>query len=186
MSLSGLVLAGGRSRRLGIDKALLVADGLRLVDRAVAVLTEICDDVMVAPGPRRPLPILGTRQVADAVADTGPLGGLVGGLEAAAHELVAVLAVDHPNADPAVLSALAAAWDGEDVVVPEVDGRLQPLHAVWARASAPRLRARLEGSDLSLHGALALLDVRVAGRHVWGRADADGSFSRNLNDPGDL
>lgn len=186
MILSGLVLAGGRSRRLGIDKALLVMDGLRLVDRAVAVLTEICDDVMVAPGPRRPLPILGTRQVADAVADAGPLGGLVGGLEAATHELVAVLAVDHPDADPAVLSALAAASDGEDVVVPEVDGQLQPLHAVWARAAAHRLRARLEGPDVSLHGALAVLDVRIAGRDVWGATGADGKFARNLNEPGDF
>lgn len=186
MTLSGLVLAGGRSRRMGADKALLVVDGERLVDRAARVLAGVCDEVMVAAGPLRPLDVPETRPVADAQEGGGPLSGLVGGLRAARNDLVAVLAVDHLDADPAVLRALAAVWQGEAAVVPEVDGRLQPLHAVWARHAAGPLQERLAGGDRSLLGAVAALDVRVAGRDVWAALDPSGRFAGNANAPADL
>jgi molybdenum cofactor guanylyltransferase len=187
VKMSGLVLAGGRSRRMGLDKALLVMDGERLVDRAVRKLSGICDDVMVAAGPHRPLRILGTRQVADAEPGVGPLGALIGGLEVARHDLVAVLAVDHTDADPAVFTALAARWDGRTAgVVPEVDGRVQPLHAVWARNAAADLRALLAGRDRSLRQVFDKLDVAVVGPAVWGELDPAGAFARNVNSFDDL
>lgn len=184
--LSGLVLAGGQSRRMGTDKAVMVRDGERLVDRAVRELTTVCDEVLLAPGQHRALHVLGTRPVADAEAGVGPLGGLIGGLEAAGNPLVAVLAVDHPDASAEVLVALAAVWDGEAAVVPEVDGQVQPLHAVWSREAAADLRRLLAAGDRSLRQVFGALDTRIAGPEVWGGIDPDGSFARNVNWPEDL
>lgn len=171
---------------MGLDKALLVMDGERLVDRAVRKLAGICDELLLAPGPHRPLRIVGVREVEDAEPGVGPLGGLIGGLEAASHELVAVLAVDHTEADPRVLTALADAWSGEAAVVPEVDGRVQPLHAVWARSAATDLRRLLVGGDRSLRQVFGHLDIRIAGPETWGEADPTGQFARNVNRPEDL
>lgn len=171
--MSGVVLAGGASRRMGSDKALLAVDGERLVDRAVRVLRACCDDVIVAAGPSRRLGGLGVPQTRDG--GRGPLDGIVAGLEAAEHELVAVLAVDLPAADADVFTRLAGAWCGQAAVVPRVDGRLQPLHGVWARASAPALRARLAAGQRGVVAACEAL-----GAHV---VDVAGTFARNLNRP---
>ena len=180
----GVVLAGGASRRMGSDKALLVHEGTRLVDHAVATLAACCAEVAVASG-ARPLPDLAVPELADPVPGVGPLGGVLGGLEAAGTGLVAVLAVDMPHASAAVMAALAAAWAGEAVVLPIVGGRAHPLHAVWDATAAPRLRRLLaEG----LHGAVAVtgrLGARAAGPEIWAAADPSGRFAENWNTPAD-
>lgn len=171
---------------MGRDKALIELDGSRLADRALAALDEVCAEVLVASGDGHRLSALGRPQVADVQHDAGPLAGLVAGLEATAHPLVAVLAVDLPWASGAVLARLAADWTGEPAVVPEVGGRLQPLHAVWARAAAPALRVRLEAGERGVVAAAVALGARVVGREVWGAIDPEGAFARNVNRPEDL
>jgi molybdenum cofactor guanylyltransferase len=120
------------------------------------------------------------------VTDAGPMAGIVAGLEAAGTDLVAVVAVDLPLASADVLDALASSWDGEPAVVPLVDGRLQPLHAVYSRDAAPALRQRLEAGLRSPTNAVAALGARVVGTDGWSHLDPGGSFARNINRPEDL
>ena len=183
--LTGLVLAGGRSTRMGTDKATLTVNGERLVDRAVRVLATCCVDVLVAPGPDRALSVDGAAVVADA-SGAGPLAGIVAGLQQAATPLVAVVAVDMPHASAAVMRALAGVWDGEAAVVPVVRGRVQPLHAVYAVAWAERYAALLAGGERSVRRALQVLDARTVDAAVWAAADPTGGFAVNLNTPADI
>lgn len=193
--LSGVVLAGGASRRMGTDKALLrlppahgAGEGAapRLVDHAAAVLAACCDDVVVAAGDGRRIDGLAVPQIGDAVAGAGPLGGVLAGLRAARHPLVAVLAVDQPGADPAVFRLLAARWAGEAAVVPRAGGRLQPLAAVWARAAAGPLATLLARGDREVGDAVAGLGLRVVEEHDWRAAAPGADLARNLNRPDDL
>lgn len=182
---SGVVLAGGASRRMGRDKALVTLDGERLVDRSVRLLGEVCDDVVVASG-RRTIKDLQAPQVPDHRGGAGPLSGLSAGLVHADHELACVLAVDLPHADVRLLTALAGRWQGEAVVVPSVGGRAQPLHAVWATSCAVSL-AVLVGDGVrsvmqavELLGGLVLSDAEtlvLAGHDRW---------AHNVNTPADL
>lgn len=183
MAMTGVVLAGGRSTRMGRDKALLEVDGIALVDRAAATLRQVCGEVLIASGDGARLGRPG--EIADALPDAGPLGGLLAALEAAAHPLVAVLAVDMPHASAAVLEALAATLDGADAAVPVVDGRAHPLHAVYATRALAALRAYLERGGRSVMGFLDLIDARACGSAVWAEADREGRFATNLNQPGD-
>jgi molybdopterin-guanine dinucleotide biosynthesis protein A len=184
--MSGLVLAGGESRRMGRDKALITLDGEPLAARAVRLLSGVCDDVVVASGDGHRLDSLGLAQVADTVPGTGPLAGIVAGLQAARHPLVAVIAVDMPGASPGVLELLAALWGGEAAVVPCAEGRWEPLHAVYARRAAPALRSFLEDGRRSVKEALSEAGVRLVERDRWEVADPSGAFARNLNTPEDL
>ncbi|MPZ88384.1 MAG: NTP transferase domain-containing protein [Nitriliruptorales bacterium] len=171
---------------MGSDKAVLVLDGQRLVDRAVQTLRECCDQVLVASGDGRRLTSLDVEQVADAEPGAGPLGGILAGLERAAHPRVAVVAVDMPEADPGVLRLLAHAWTGEAVVLPHADGRLQPLHAVWSRACASDLRDLLARGERSVTTVARQLGARVVEPGEWAPVAASPRFARNLNVPGDL
>ena len=182
-ALSGLVLAGGLSRRMGRDKALLPYEGEPLAARVAGRLALICDDVILASGDGRRLESLGWPQVADAHRGSGPLAGIVAGLEGAHHPLVAVVAADMPDASPGVLLALAQRWTGQVAVVPSISGRLEPLHAVWWQGAAPALRARLEAGQRSLHSALSALGALVVDASAL---DPSLRFARNLNEPGDV
>ena len=183
--MTGVLLAGGESRRLGTDKAALEVDGEPLAARVARVLAEACDEVLVASGDGTRLDRLdlGFPQVADATPGAGPLGGIVAGLERARHPLVAVVAVDMPNASAPLLRLLADAWSGEDAVVPVSARGPEPLHAVYARTAAPACRRRLEGLDRSVVGALGELRVRYVGEDEWRTADPEGRFALNLNTP---
>jgi molybdopterin-guanine dinucleotide biosynthesis protein A len=182
--LAGVVLCGGRSARMGVDKALLDIGGITLLDRVVGRLRLVADPVILASGPHR-AHADGCLTVADAVPDHGPLGGLVAALRVTPHHLAAVVAVDMPDCDGPMLAELAACWSGEDAVVPRSARGLEPLHAVYAQSALPHAAAALASPDRSMRGLLAMMSVRVvdAGM-VAGPAVA--SFADNLNVPADV
>lgn len=185
-AVSGLVLAGGASRRMGTDKAMIDVAGETLAARAVRTLRALCGEVLVASGDGVRLAGVGDRQLADALPDAGPLAGVVAGLDAAAHELVAVTAVDMPYASSAILSLLVRLGGGHRAAVPRADGFLQPLHAVYPRSAAGPLRALLEGGERSVTAAVRALRPRVVEPHEWADADPTGRFAWNVNGPDDL
>ncbi len=162
---------------MGTDKAILRLDGERLVDRAIRMLQGCCAEIFVASGDGRRLNGLDVSQIADAVPDVGPLGGLVAGLQAAVHDLVAVVAVDMPDADAEVFKRLADCWNGQAAVVPRTGGRLQPLHAVWAKDAASDLRALLHHGERSITVAAERLGALVIDADEWG------PFAVNVNRP---
>ena len=176
LDLTGVVLAGGRSTRMGTDKAVLEVAGGRLIDVVVARLAEACATVIVATGQRR-IEQLAVPQVNDA--GVGPLGGIVAGLRRVTTPLAAVVAVDMPLVDPALLRRLADAWSGEAAVVPVAGGTPQPLHAVYAAGWVDDLSALLDAGERSPTRALQRLACRQI--HV-----DDGTFAVNLNRPQDL
>lgn len=186
LRMTGLLLAGGGSRRMGRDKAGIQFEGGTLASRAARKLAEVCDEVLVASGDGKRLASLGLRQVADATAERGPLGGIVAGLEAAGHPLVAVVAVDMPFASPALLRMLAALAAGQDAVVPVTRQGPQPLHAVYATDAATAFRASFEAGRLSVRDALGLVRTRFVAPREWRAADPSGRFAENLNTPEDL
>ena len=154
--------------------------------RTLRVLRSVCEEVLVASGDGERLARLGVPQVADAVPDAGPLAGIVAGLEAATHELVAVVAVDMPFASAEVLRLLASRWEGEDAVVPVTARGDEPLHALYAKASATALRAALQSGTRSVREALRAIGTKRVPELEWRAADPAGRFALNLNRPGDL
>lgn len=178
--LTGLVLAGGASRRMGADKAVLDVGGRPLVHHVARRLAAVCVDVLVAPGARR-LDDLPWRQVADHDAGQGPLAGIIGGLAVTPTPLLAVVAVDMPDVDATLLASLADVWDGvAAAVVPVVAGRPQPLHAVYAVRAAVALTAAFSSGQRSVLGALeraGAISVEV---------DDGADWARDLDTPDDL
>lgn len=184
-ALSGVLLAGGRGSRMGADKALVPFEGEALGLRIVRVLQEVCEEVVVASGDGERLAALGLPQVADPIPGCGPLGGIVAGLAAARGDLVAIVAVDMPFANAALLRLLGERWAGEDIVAPVTRRGVEPLHAIYRRGAAEPLGRLLREGRLGVIEALATLRVREVGEQEWRRADPSGRFAVNLNSPED-
>jgi molybdopterin-guanine dinucleotide biosynthesis protein A len=134
--VAGILLAGGRSQRMGRDKASLPWHGSTLARRAVGLLARVAEPpVIVVCAPDQALPPLPdwVEVAYDPEPGLGPLAGLAVGLAAAGPraEAAAVCAVDAPLAHPVVLAALLGALAAAPAVVPLRDGRPQPLFAVY-------------------------------------------------------
>lgn len=183
--LAGAVLCGGLSRRMGTDKAKLRFDGVMLVERVVARLRGVCEPVVIAPG-GRDIWVAGCAAVDDATRDAGPLAGLLAALRASPHQLLAVVAVDMPWVDPALIALLAARCSGLDAILPVSAHGPEPLHAVYARSAIGSFEAAIGSEDRSLHGALRHLRVGQIGEAEWRAAGIGPGFARNLNTPEDL
>ncbi|PZO97414.1 MAG: molybdenum cofactor guanylyltransferase [Corynebacterium urealyticum] len=128
-NLGIVVLAGGKSTRMGADKAQVTVDGRRLIDRLWESLPDHCPRVAVAPQK------LGVPTVSENPPFGGPVAGIAAGLRELDTEWVAVLAVDAPGS-AALLPQLAATIGGADcAVVVNAEGFDEPLCALWRRAS---------------------------------------------------
>ena len=174
--VAGLVLTGGSSRRLGVDKATLILDGETLAARAARLLTQRCSEVVeVGPG------VTTLRAVRETPAGAGPLAALVAGANAlcdpetdTAGPLV-LLACDLPWVAP-VLDALIAAPAHAEVVVPvDEDGRRQYVCARYGPRAVTAAHALVAGGERSLHALVASIDdvLEVGGFAPGTFADVD-------------
>jgi molybdopterin-guanine dinucleotide biosynthesis protein A len=188
LEISAAILAGGRATRLGgADKASLVVGGVRIVERQLAALAGVSDDVRIVANDASRYADLGVRVVPDAIDGAGPLGGLYTALLDARHDRVLVLACDLPFLPAALLERIAAeSRSGEEVdaVVPRTGRGLEPLCAVYRKGCAGRVQARIARGDLRMTGLLAELHVRELGRDALAPHDAEALFE-NVNTPHD-
>ena len=147
--LDALVLAGGQSKRIGVPKALLPWKETTLI----ATLTPLFRRVLVIARDSKELAGLGVEVLADTQPARGPLVGLVTGLAASDTPWCFVVGCDMPLLQPDVIGRMAENLEGCDILVPSLEGRLQPLHAFYSRECLPR------AVDLLSHGITAPHDL---------------------------
>jgi molybdopterin-guanine dinucleotide biosynthesis protein A len=176
---AGVVLTGGSSRRLGFDKATVLAGGETLAVRAARVLGSVCSPIVeVGPGHS------GVRAVREQPPGSGPLAALVAGADALAADAVVLLGCDLVRVEGPVL-ALLAGWEGSASVVPVVRGEPQLVCARYgadALAAARRLLAR---GERSLRALLEAVGVDLVPEAQW-RTVADTDAFDDLDTPDDL
>ena len=187
---SAVLLAGGASRRMGRDKALLPFGGRPLWERQVARLRALGPDEILGSGPRREGFPADLRCVADspAAAGLGPLAGVAAALRAIAAPRALVVAVDLPELSEEFLRALldrARAGGLGPRARGGARGEPQPLAALYPRACLPLAEARLAGEDRSMRGFVAACEAAglVTG---WEVPSGFRRALRNVNAPGDL
>jgi molybdopterin-guanine dinucleotide biosynthesis protein A len=159
---AAIVLAGGRSTRLGRDKASEPLRGRPLLQHVIDRVSPLVDEVVVVTAPEQELPSLAMpytmRAAVDVYPGTGPLGGIYTGLLAARAERCLAVACDMPLLVPALLRELLARSRECDVVMPVLEYP-EPLHAVYARACAEPIRQRLEAGQLKITNFLGAVHV---------------------------
>jgi molybdopterin-guanine dinucleotide biosynthesis protein A len=159
-SVAGVVLAGGSSRRLGRDKALLMLDGETLLTRALRVLRSVTTtQIVVGPDERR-RQAPGVLIVPDLRPGDGPLAAIWTALLHIETRHALVVACDLPFLNPDLLAHLMVLRQGFDMVLPVAGGRPQQLHAVYARTCLNVIDRRLKAGDRRVENLFAELRVR--------------------------
>jgi len=152
--ITGIVLCGGRSTRMGQDKASLAFGGETMLEHAVRVMHEVADEVIVVARPEQTMPA-GVRAVHDPVSDLGPLAGIVAGLSASATDVNVIVACDMPLVRATVLRRLAELRGDADICVAVADGQASPLCAVYRKQVGRVGQALLDAGERRV---MALLD----------------------------
>jgi molybdopterin-guanine dinucleotide biosynthesis protein A len=184
--VSGIVLAGGSSSRLGQDKALVCIAGRSLIERVIDVLRPLVSNIVLVAQSSEPLAYLGLPVVADVYPGVGTLGGLHAGLSAIHTEYGLVVGCDMPFLNAGLLRFMISQARGYDVVMPRVAEYYEPLHALYARRCAPTVERSILAGRRRIRHALADLCIRYIEESEIDRYDPDHLSFYNVNTPVEL
>jgi molybdenum cofactor guanylyltransferase len=186
MNLGAALLAGGLSSRMGRDKAFIEVSGIPLWRRQLEVLRALHPSEVFLVGPVRDEWLENDVEiVADAVPDSGPLGGLVAAFRHCRATHLLVLAVDLPNITTAFLRELASECATKNGVIPIRDDRFEPLAAVYPKLSLSLAENLLSARTLSLQ-TFARRAVNEGLLKTRAITDGEERLFTNLNTPTDL
>jgi molybdopterin-guanine dinucleotide biosynthesis protein A len=177
--LLGLVLAGGESRRMGVDKGDLAYHGVSQREHLARLLATVCEAVFVSCRPdQAPRIEPGLSCLTDPAPGLGPMAGLLAAFTHRPDAAWLVVACDLPGLDTQAIAALAAgrgpAWDA--VAFRSADGGPEPMAALWEPAMGPRIRAAAASGQLSLRDCLR--GAQRAPQGARGFGDLTGSLAR--------
>jgi molybdopterin-guanine dinucleotide biosynthesis protein A len=177
------ILAGGKSARMGTDKAFLTLHGKTLLERALGVAASVAEEVYIV-GDRQKFLQFG-QVVEDVFAGCGPLGGIHAALRQTAADLNLMLAVDLPFVDAKLLKYLIfrASQCDAVVTVPLAGGNWQPLCAVYRREFAGAAEIALQKGMNKIDPLFAQVKTRAIREKELSRSGFGASMFRNLNTP---
>jgi len=186
VKVTGVVQAGGKSTRMGgRPKALIQLGGRSIVERVVAALTPVVDDVLVVTNTPELYAFLGLPMVADVYPDHGSLGGIYSGLSAAG-EIAFTVACDMPFLHPEVVRLVVARAGEGDVVIPRVGEQYETMHAAYGKACLSHIEERLRAGRLRIVGFFDRVRVVEIGEAEIARFRDPAVAFMNVNTPDEL
>jgi len=151
MKTTGIILAGGKNKRIGTEKAFIqLKPELSLIENTLNLFRKIFSEIIIVSN--NPLPYLKfeTRVVEDLFKDKGPLSGIFSGLCFSNSELNFVIACDMPFPSTELIKYIIRQPEDYDLVIPEMGGRLEPLFARYSKSSIPAIFFHLVEENLKL------------------------------------
>lgn len=189
MKITGIILAGGKHKRLGRVKALELVGGKPIIERVIENLRQISDQILIVTSREEFSHFIDND--ADVLTDLfparGPLGGIYTGLLASRYELNVAVACDMPFLNVGLLRYMIELAEGFDAVVPRVrQEKVEPLHAIYSKSCLSNIRTRLEHDQLEVNIFLDSIKVRYLDRAECQRYDPQLLSFFNVNDQSDL
>jgi molybdopterin-guanine dinucleotide biosynthesis protein A len=184
--LDGFILAGGASRRMGADKALVELGGRTLIEHVAAALAPVVGRLEVVGGEASGRARLGLETVPDRWPGQGALGGVGTALARARGERALVVACDLPFVSSPLLGYLAGLVDPADLTLCRTAAGPQPLCAVYRRSCLGAVERLVRAGRLRMGGLLAEVTVRVVAEEELVRVGLSPARLANLNTPEEL
>lgn len=184
--VTAFILAGGKSTRMGTDKAFVMLEGRSLLERALEVARAVTSEVRIVGDPAKFAAFAPT--VEDIFPNCGPLGGIHAALRSSPTELNLILAVDVPFVSTELLHYLIqrARDSSATVTLAQSGGGYQPLCAVYRREFAEGAEKALRAGRYKIGGLFAAGTTQLINEEELERAGFSAALFRNLNTPGEL
>ncbi len=183
------IQAGGESRRMGVDKALLPFLGQPLILRPLNRLAALAEEVLVTSNHPERFDFLGLTPIPDLIPGLGALGGLYTAISAARFPYVAVVACDMPFASPELFvhEIVLLHESSADAVIPRTEAGIEPFHAVYRRESClPHIQAALQAGERRVDAWFSQVQLRSLEPAEILPYDPQGLAFMNINTIADL
>jgi molybdenum cofactor guanylyltransferase len=190
LDVSCIVLAGGKSKRLGRNKVVEMIGDKNLLERVICRLSFLNSEIIIVTGKESIIPQLtaypGIKLVKDIFPGGGSLGGIYTGLKNSNKFYNFVVACDMPFVNPNLLQYMVNLSDGFDVVIPKVKNLLEPLHAIYSKNCIPPMEYLIEQNRLSILELFPMVHVKYIEDAEIDRFDSDHWSFFNINTESDL
>ena len=182
----GVILVGGKSRRFGRNKALEVLEGERLIDRQVRKVKSLFPELLIITNEPELYLDIDATIIKDVIPGQGPLGGIYTGLLFSQGASVFVTACDMPFIQPAVIKHMVKLASDHDVVIPEKQDGLEPLHAIYSSRCLPHIKQQLDRQVLQVISFFPAMKVLRLPEEEIRQLDPLGLTFFNINTPDDI
>jgi len=184
--VSGVILAGGQSSRMKVNKAFIRFQGRPLIEAVMESLSPLCGELIIVTNTPELYRHLPARLVSDVYPGTGALGGLYSGLRAACHDYTLAVACDMPFLNTQLLRYLIYQAPGYDIVIPRPGNYLEPLHALYHRHCLGPMERVLQAGGLRIVDFFPEVRVRYVEEDEINLLDPEHLSFLNINTPADL
>lgn len=181
--MTGIVLAGGENKRMGVDKAFLTVAGMPMIEHVLRALRSVVRQIIIVTNSPERYGACDVRLVTDRLDRRGPLTGLYSGICSSESEYNIVVACDMPFLNVKLLSYLRDLAPGYDAVVPGEGERIEPLHAVYSKRLLPAIEERLRCDERRMQGIFGRANVRYVTEKEISLFDPERRSFINLNTP---
>ncbi|MGR3319100.1 MAG: molybdenum cofactor guanylyltransferase [Candidatus Anammoxibacter sp.] len=183
--MTAIILVGGKSRRMGTNKAFLDFKGETFLKRQIDLLNDIFDEIIISANSLSEYKELNLNVIKDIYPEKGPLGGIYTGLINSSSFYTFVLACDMPFVESKLIKQLEAYTkikpEKYDVIVPQNGKQLEPLHAFYSKNCIEPIRNQIEDNDLRIINFFSKVKVKkIAISNVAGLSTPRNSLS-NIN-----
>lgn len=183
MQTTAIILAGGKSKRMGTDKTFLELDGVTLLQRMIRLLQPLCKTLIISSNnPRHEK--YGYKVIADEIKNCGPIGGIYSSLKQSKTDWNFVISVDAAFVEPEFVNCLFSDADGYDAIVPVHSKGKEPLIAFYNKSSLAKMEEMLQVGNYKMHNLLASINTKFVDSEEW--VVKYPKLFHNLNRPEDL
>lgn len=185
LEVTGIILAGGKSSRMGRNKALLDFGGRSIIEHTADLFKSIFPEAILVTNTPEEYANLGIKTVTDIFPGKGSLGGIYTGLFHSSHDYSFIASCDMPFLRRELIEFLISLKDGYDVVVPRLKDGHEPLHAVYSRRCLKPIESMIDKGDLRIIGFYSEVSVREVSEEELAPFNPEPSSFMNINTPED-
>jgi molybdenum cofactor guanylyltransferase len=185
-AVTGVILSGGRSFRMGEDKAFIEIEGMPIVQRICRLFLHLFQEVIIVTNHKDRYLQFGVEVYDDLIPDLGALGGLYTAITFASFSYSFVAACDMPFLKKNVIEYLTQKRDGFDVIIPRTSDGLQPLHAIYSKKCIEPIRTVLKQNKRRIIDLFPLIHLNIVDASEFYFLDPNMESFININTPEQL
>ena len=181
VDMSCCIIAGGKSGRFGSDKSLYMLDAKPMISHTYDVVKKIFDEIYIIAPDGEKFSFLEAKIIPDIIPGLGPIGGIYTAIESIDAARVFIFPCDMPFLNQGFIEYMAEIPDIYDIIVPVIEGRYQPLHAIYSKSCIRNIKRNIELEDYRMSGFYEGLNIRTVNEEEIGYYDDPSRMFKNIN-----
>ena len=184
--LSGIILSGGKSVRMGQNKAFIEIDGISIINRIVTLFNELFQEIIIVTNEKELFYSFDSKIYSDLIPNKGALGGLYTGIFFSSFPFSFCVACDMPFINKSIVHYLIQNLKEYDVIVPQTKDGLQPLHAIYSKNCLRPIKNMIEQGKYKILDFYHLVRVKIVDEEHFIQLDPKRESFLNINTPDEL